>query len=66
MVNGYYGSLSSLQLFNVITTDQLVIYSDSNEIYSYKELENRYALSVPSLYLAVQSSDNIKNNLTFF
>ena len=61
-----HGSLSSLQLFNVITTDQLVIYSDSNYIYSYEELKNRSALSVSSLYLAVQSSDDIKNNLPSF
>ena len=33
-------SLSSLQLFNVNTTDQLVVYSDSNEVYSYKELNS--------------------------
>ena len=56
-----YGSQSSLQLFNVNTTDQLVIYSDNNKIYSYKELKNGYALHVSSLYLAVQYSDNIKN-----
>ena len=61
-----YDSQSSLQLFNVNTTDQLVIYSDSNEIYSFKELENGYALSVSSLYLAVQYSDNIKNNISIF
>ena len=59
-----HGSLSSLQLFNVITTDQLVIYSDSNEIYSYKELKNGSALNVSSLHL--QSSDNIKNNSPSF
>ena len=47
-------------------TGQLVIYSDSNERYSYKELENGYALIVSSLNLAVQSSDNIKNGLPFF
>ena len=46
-----YGSQSSLQLFNVNTTDQLVIYSDSNKTYSYKELKNGYALHVSSLYL---------------
>ena len=46
VVNGYYGSLSSLQLFNVIKTDQLVIYSDSNEIYSYKELKNVFPLFI--------------------
>ena len=61
-----YDSQSSLQLLNVNKTDQLVIYSDSNERYSYKELENGYALSVSSLYLTVQSSDNIKNSLPFF
>ena len=57
---------SSLQLFNVNTTDQLVIYLESNEIYSYKELKNGYALHVSSLYLAIQYSDNIKNNITLF
>ena len=55
-------SQSFLQLFNVNTTDQLVICSDFNEIDSFKELENGYALSVSSLDLAVQSSDGIKNN----
>ena len=62
----YYGPLSSLQLFNLITTDQLEIYWDSHGIYIYKELKNGSALSVSSLNLAVQSSDNIKNNLTSF
>ena len=47
-------------------TGQLVIYSDSNERYSYKELENGYALIVSSLNLIVQSSDNINNSLPFF
>ena len=68
VVNEYgecYGSLSSLQLLNVITNDQLEIYSDSYEIY-YEELKNGYALSVSSLHLAVQSSDSIKNNLPSF
>ena len=62
----YDGPLSSLQLFNLITTDQLEIYWDSHGIYIYKELENGFALSFSSLNLAVQSSDNIKNNLTSF
>ena len=61
-----YDSQSSLQLLNVNKTGQLVIYSDSNERYSYKELENGYALSVSSLNLTVQSFDNIKNSLPFF
>ena len=50
----------------MIKTDQLVIYSDFDKIYSLKELKNEYALSVSSLHLAVQSSGDIKNNLTFF
>ena len=63
-----YDSQFSLQLLNVNKTghDQLVIYSDSNERYSYKELENGYALSVSFLNLTVQSSNNIKNSLPFF
>ena len=61
-----YDSQSSLQLLNVNKTGQLVIYSDSNERYSYKELENGYVLSVSPLNLTVQSSDNIKNSLPFF
>ena len=61
-----YDSQSSLQLLNVNKTGQLVIYSDSNERYSYKELENGYVLSVSSLNLTVQSSDNIKDGLPFF
>ena len=47
-------------------TGQLVIYSDSNERYSYKERENGYVLSVSPLNLTVQSSDNIRNRLPFF
>ena len=47
-------------------TGQLLIHSDSNERYSYKELENGYAFIVSSLNLTVQSSDNIKNSLPFF
>ena len=67
VVNEYYHSLFAvLQLFNLITTDQLVIYSDSRKKYSYKKFENGSALSVSSLYLSVQSSDNIKNNLPSF
>ena len=62
----YYGLLSSLQLFNLITTDQLVIYSDSKKKYSYKELKKGYALSFSSLYLAVKSSDDVENNLPSF
>ena len=61
-----YDSQSSLQLLNVNKTGQFVIYSDSNIRYSYKEHEHGYALSVSSLNLTVQSSDNIKNNLPFF
>ena len=62
-----YGLLSSRHLFNVITTDQLVIYSEkSNKLYSFKELKKGYELSVSPLYLAVTSSDNIKNNLSSF
>ena len=61
-----YDSQSSLQLLNVNKTGQLVIYSDSNERYSYKKLENGYALIVSFLYLTVQSSNNIKNSLPFF
>ena len=61
-----YDSQSSFQLLNVNETGQLVIYSDSNERYFYKELENGYALIVSSLYLTVQSSNNIKNSLPFF
>ena len=66
VVNKYVDSLSSLQLFNVNTTDQVVLYSDSNEIYSYKELKNGSALNVSSLYLAVESSDNIENTIPSF
>ena len=61
-----YDSLSSLQLFNLITTDQLVIYSDSKKKYSFKELKNGSALSFSSLYLAVTSSDDVENNLPSF
>ena len=61
-----YDSQSSLQLLNVNETGQLVIYSDSNERYSYKELGNGYVLSVSFLNLTVQSSDNIRNSLPFF
>ena len=62
----YYSPLFSLQLFNVIKTDQLVIYTDSSEIYSYKELKNGSALNVSSLYLAVKLSHDIKNSLPSF
>ena len=61
-----YDSQSFLQLINVNKTGQIVIYSDSDERYSYKELENGYAINVSSLNLAVQSSDYIKNSLPFF
>ena len=66
VVNRNHDSLSSLHLLNVITNDQLEIYSDSNEIYSYKELKNGSAFNFSSLHLAVQSSENIKNNLPSF
>ena len=60
-----YDSQSSLQLLNVNKTGQIVIYSESNERYSYEELENGYALIFFSINLTVQSSDNIKNSLPF-
>ena len=46
-----YDSQSFHQLLNVNkTAGQIVIYSDSDERYSYKELKNGYAINVSSLY----------------